>query len=341
MTRPEVDWASDVGGGVGDARGVGDRIDGDGRRGGVAAESGEWALLVEACTSKLKVETELYRLAPGVNFRPAPPCATVMKSPSLIGVVPSFWNSVPFRMLVIWKCVTSAPSAALRVMTRPLVVCVSSSVVALVTFGVSATVLTVMVAVTTLPPRPALTLLVEACTSKLPNPKKLALGVNFRPALPSAKVIKLPLIIGVVPSFWNSVPLVMLVILKCVTSVPSAALRLMTRPVVDCTSSSVVALVTLGVSAIGVDSDRRAGGAAAESCVSIAQRGLHVEAKRRRRAEQVRARREFQTGVALGKGDEVAARDRRGAVVQEQRAAHDVRDLEVRDFRAVGGVAAR
>ena len=29
------------------------------------------ALLVEARTSKLKVETELYRLAPGVNFRPA------------------------------------------------------------------------------------------------------------------------------------------------------------------------------------------------------------------------------------------------------------------------------
>ena len=240
---------------------------------------------------------------------------------------------------MIWKCVTSAPSAALRVMTRPLVVCVSSSVVALVTFGVSATVLTVMVAVTTLPPRPASTSLAESAHRSC-RPEEVGVGGEFQAALPSAKVIKLPLIIGVVPSFWNSVPLVMLVILKCVTSVLSAALRLMTRPVVDCTSSLVVALVTLGVSAIALTVIVAPAGVAAESCVSIAQRGLHVEAKRRRRAEQVRTRREFQTGVALGEGDEVAARDRRGAVVQEQRAAQDVRDLEVRDFRAVGGIAA-
>ena len=49
---------------------------------------------------------------------------------------PSFWNSVPLVMAVILKCVTSAPSAALREMTRPLLVCVSSFVVALVTDGV-------------------------------------------------------------------------------------------------------------------------------------------------------------------------------------------------------------
>ena len=42
-------------------------------------------------------------------------------------------------MPVILKCVTSAPSAALREITSPLVVCVSSLVVALVTDGVSAT----------------------------------------------------------------------------------------------------------------------------------------------------------------------------------------------------------
>ena len=92
---------------------------------------------------------------------------------------------------------------------------------------------------------------------KLPVPKKLAAGVNFRPALPWAKVMKSPSLIGVVPSFWNSVPLVMLVILKCVTSAPSTALREMTRPLVVCVSSSVVALVTEGVSATGVDGDRR------------------------------------------------------------------------------------
>ena len=40
-------------------------------------------------------------------------------------------------MFVILKCVTSAPSAAFREMTRPLVVCVSSVVVAFVTLGVA------------------------------------------------------------------------------------------------------------------------------------------------------------------------------------------------------------
>ena len=75
-----------------------------------------------------------------------------MNVPLLIGVVPSFLYSVPLLIPVILKCVTSAPSAALREITSPLVVCVSSLVVALVTDGVSATGLTVIVTVAVLPP---------------------------------------------------------------------------------------------------------------------------------------------------------------------------------------------
>src|ERR1700687_1520102 len=64
--------------------------------------------------------------------------------------------------------------------------------------------------------------------------------------------MKLPLAIGVVPLFWNRVPLGMLVILKLVTSGPSTTLRLITRPDVVCVFSLVVAGVTEGVSATGV-----------------------------------------------------------------------------------------
>src|SRR5882762_4655502 len=204
---------------------------------------------------KLKVVVGLNRLAAGVNFNPALPCAKVMKSPLLIGVTPLFWNRVPLVMPVILKWVTSAPSAALRLMTRPEVLCVSSLVVVGVTDGVSATVLTVIVAVAKPVLRPAPALLVAPWTWKLkvvPGLNRLAAGVNFNPALPSAKVMKSPLLIGVVPLFLNSVPLVMLVILKCVTSAPSTALRVMTNPEVVCVSSLVVAFVTEGVSAIGV-----------------------------------------------------------------------------------------
>jgi len=104
------------------------------------------ALVVEACTVKLPLPL---KFAAGVNFNPALPCATVMKSPLLISVVPLFWYSVPLLMPVIWKWVTSAPSAALRLITRPVVLCVSSLVVALVTEGVSTTGLTVIVTVAT------------------------------------------------------------------------------------------------------------------------------------------------------------------------------------------------
>ena len=82
-------------------------------------------------------------------------------------------------MPVTWKCVTVAPSTAFGVMTRPLVVCVSSFVVALVTLGVSATGLTVIVAVTTPPLRPASVLLVAAWIWKEAVPKKLLAGVNL------------------------------------------------------------------------------------------------------------------------------------------------------------------
>ena len=100
-------------------------------------------------------------------------------------------------------------------MTRPLVVCVSSFVVAFVTDGVSATALTVIVAVHRPPPRPASVLRQRRLHVEAdPSPEKLASGVNFRPALPCATVMKSPLAIGVVPSFWNSVPFVMPVILK-------------------------------------------------------------------------------------------------------------------------------
>src|SRR5437879_13817687 len=144
-------------------------------------------LFSDACTWKLNVVVGLNRLAAGVNFNPALHWATVMKSPLLIGVVPLFWNSVPLVMPVILKFVTSAPSAAFRVMTRPEVVCVSSFVVALVTDGVSATALTVMVAVAKPLLRPAPAALVAPCTWKLKvveGLNRFAAGVNLNPALP-------------------------------------------------------------------------------------------------------------------------------------------------------------
>ena len=109
-----------------------------------------------------------------------------MKSPLLIAVVPSFWNSVPWVILAILDESNSALSAALCETISPDALWVSSLVVALVTDGVSATGSTMMVAVARLPPRPALLFVVEAWTLKLPLPKKSAAGVNFRPALASA-----------------------------------------------------------------------------------------------------------------------------------------------------------
>src|SRR5712664_200087 len=175
----------------------------------------------------------------------------VMKSLLLIWVVPLFWNNVPLVMLVILKTVISAPSTAFLVITKPEDVWVSSLVVALVTPGGSPTDPTVICAVAKPLLRPPPTPSVPACTWKLPMPEKLAVGVNFNPALPSAIVMNWPFVIGVVPSFLNSEPLVMLVILKCVTSVLSTAFRLMTNPEVVWVSSLVVAFVTDGVSPTG------------------------------------------------------------------------------------------
>src|SRR4029450_3858963 len=187
----------------------------------------------------------------GVNRSPKPPSATAMKSPALIGVAPSFWNSVPCWMFVILKCVTSPLSAALGVITRPLVVWTCAGVVAFVTDGGSATALTVIEAATMSPPRPALALVVDAWTSKLAVPKKFGLGVNLRPAAAGRDVMKSPLLIGVVPLFWYSVPFVMFVTLTCVTSAPSAGFFGTTRPLVVCVSSFVVAFAIDGVSATG------------------------------------------------------------------------------------------
>src|SRR5207237_7907870 len=146
-------------------------------------------LFCAAATSRLNVLTELERFALGVNFRPALPCAIVMKSLLLIGVVPLFWNNVPFVMFVILKTVMSTPTAAFFVMTKPELVCVSSLVVALVTPGGSPTDPTVIVAVAKPLLSPVPVLSIEPCTWKLPLPEKFKVGVNFKPALPSAKVM--------------------------------------------------------------------------------------------------------------------------------------------------------
>src|SRR4029078_6639843 len=99
------------------------------------------------------------------------------------------------------------------------------------------------------PCRPVSEELVEACTVKLP----FALpGVNFKPALPSAKVMKSPLLMAVVPLLRNNDPPVMPVILMCVTSAPSAGLRDTTKPEVVWVFALVTALVTDGVSACAV-----------------------------------------------------------------------------------------
>ena len=74
-------------------------------------------------------------------------------------------------------------------------------------------------------------------------------------------------------------PLVMSVILKCVTSAPSAALRLMTRPAGGLRVLDGRAPVTDGVSATGVTVIVAVAVRAAEARVDVAHRGLHVEAE--------------------------------------------------------------
>ena len=106
----------------------------------------------------------------------------------MISVVPSFWYSVPFWMFEIRRCVTSAPSAALRSRTMP-PDCVSSSVVMSDACGVSPTGVTLIVDVAT--PLWAATDVPfsEDSTSKLPAAFVFEDGVNFSPACPSATVM--------------------------------------------------------------------------------------------------------------------------------------------------------
>src|SRR6185436_45539 len=102
-----------------------------------------------------------------------------------------------------------------------------------VTDGVSATGPTPMMPNAKPPPRPASVLLKDDCTRKLKlltGLYKFAAGVNFKPALPWANVINELLAIGVMPSFRNNVPLVIFVILKCVTSALSETFRVITSP---------------------------------------------------------------------------------------------------------------
>jgi hypothetical protein len=107
---------------------------------------------IDACTLNWKTSPAgVFISAVGVNLRPAAPWAAVMKSPLEMGVMPSFWWSDPPEMPVMAKWVTLAPSAAFGISTRPVVVCVSSVVVADVTTATSATPFTwkVTVAVST------------------------------------------------------------------------------------------------------------------------------------------------------------------------------------------------
>ena len=139
---------------------------------------------------------------------------------------------------------------------RPLVVCASSVVVALVTDGVSATGLTVIVAVTTAPLSPASMPPMPDWMLTCPVVLLLASGVNFRPAEPARNDTHVPLVISLVPSLRKSRPPVIEVTLNESTSAPSFGFRLTTSPVDDCASSLVTASVIDGVSARGVTVNR-------------------------------------------------------------------------------------
>ena len=121
---------------VGHDRRVVDRVDGDGGGDDRAAEAG-----IAVAERRLDVEAAAAEIVRRRDRTSARHCASakVMKSPSLTMVAPSNRYRVPLVMPVILKWVTSAPSTALRLITRPPLDIVSSSVVALVTLGVSAT----------------------------------------------------------------------------------------------------------------------------------------------------------------------------------------------------------
>ncbi len=85
----------------------------------------------------------------------------------------------------------------------------------------------------------------------LPAALLLEAGKNVTPVWPSTTVMKLPLLIGVTPSFLIEARRFASSQAKCVTSAPSSALRLMTMAPVS-VSSSVVMFATGGVSPTGV-----------------------------------------------------------------------------------------
>ncbi|TXT16435.1 MAG: hypothetical protein FD138_4756 [Planctomycetota bacterium] len=118
----------------------------------------------------------------------------------LIGVVPSLLNSVPPVMPLILKCVTSALSAALRLMTMA-PESVSSSVERFATCGVSPTGVTVIEHVAGLASAATDEPFFESSTTKLPAVLLFGDGRNLIPACPCATVMKSPLLIGVAPLF--------------------------------------------------------------------------------------------------------------------------------------------
>jgi hypothetical protein len=120
-----------------------------------------------------------------------------------------------------------------------------------VKLGLSLTLLTIIVVVAILPPKPLSSPVWEACTSKLPSVLVSVVGVNLSPALPSSTVMKSPLLMIVAPSFLYKVPYWICVILKWLTSIPSSTWREIFKPEVVWVSSSVSAGVMVGVSAIG------------------------------------------------------------------------------------------
>ena len=124
----------------------------------------------------------------------------------------------------------------------------------------------------------------------------------------------------------------MFVIWKLVTKAVSAAFGVITRPEVVCVFSVVVALVTLGwcrtrltvIVAVAVGPPRPAAEALVDSwTVKLPE------------AVRTGRRRELESRGSLGDGDELAVGDLRYPVIQVQRSAGDVRDLEVGHERRV------
>ena len=115
------------------------------------------------------------------------------------------------------------------------------------------------------------------------------------------------------------------VIWKLVTADEVVAI---TRPDVVCVFSVVVAGVTVGaLTAVGLGTETTAVAAEPRQIGrTIARRFLHAEAAGCQRASRGR---ELQAGFTLGQRNEAATGDRRRAIILIERAARDIRDLEV------------